>query len=167
MCEIRLIECIRCSRLCLKAIRFALVQFFDRLLCQSFEMTYADVIASCMFNDTFSDDESMVMCGGSDITDEPFPEPYYDDILEDHVFPVYINHDGEDKRYYLPLNGDVETFVLEYFNRDDLHQKYFPYDYYVECGNQTWHFDDPPASWGNLQIASNMTIFFELESVPH
>ena len=86
----------------LESNSFALVQFCDRLLCHSFEMTYADVIASCMFNDTFSDDESMVMCGGSDTTDEPEPIPYWDAHLHDHVFPVMINHDGGESRYYIP-----------------------------------------------------------------
>ena len=32
MCEIRLIECFRSSRLCLKTIRFVLVQFFDLIV---------------------------------------------------------------------------------------------------------------------------------------
>lgn len=127
------------------------------------EMTYADVIASCMFNDTFSDDESMVMCGGSDTTDEPEPIPYWDGHLCDHVFPVMVNHDGGESRYYLPLNGDVHQFLEDFFGM--IEDEYDMEDYYVECGNQEWHLYDPPAVWGNLGVEANMTIFIQMEEI--
>lgn len=127
------------------------------------EMTYADVIASCMFNDTFSDDESMVMCGGSDTTDEPEPIPFWDAHLHDHVFPVMVNHDGGESRYYLPLNGDVHQFLEDYF--DMIADEYDMEDYYVSCGNQEWHLYDDPACWANLNITPNMTIYLLMEDV--
>lgn len=134
-------------------------------------MPYADIINSCMFNteewdQVHSDNDSIVLETESNSTDEPFPLPYFDEELQDDVFPVYINHDGGQKRFYLPLNGDVQDFLMDYFEKEDIDEVYQVEDHRVECGNQTWCWDDPPATWANLGIEANMTIYIEFDLHP-